>query len=171
MELLFDGEENGQRVERVDAGIGQNVLRPEQSLVDVLFLPDDGDELLFDLGAGHETYDSSVVRRLFPWVYIVWIALCALLFVSLRGLEDPSRPEGRILSIEAGQRALAIARERNMGDLSVVHVARARAGEGAAEDRWVVLLDRVPHTRLREAVVVEVTIEDGRLLRIRRAGR
>jgi hypothetical protein len=83
-------------------------------------------------------------------------------------MDDPSRPKGRILSIEAGQRALSIARDRGMRGYEVVHVARARAGEGAAEDRWVVLLDKVPHTRLREAVVVELRVEDGVLLRIRK---
>ncbi|MDQ3282896.1 MAG: hypothetical protein M3Q69_15955 [Acidobacteriota bacterium] len=49
-----------------------------------------------------------------------------------------------------------------------MHVARARAGEGAAEERWVVLLDAVPHTSLRAAVVIELGIEDGNLLRIRK---
>ena len=88
----------------------------------------------------------------------------------MAGLEDPSRPEGRILSIEAGQRALAILRERDprrFAEWEVVHVGRARAGEGGAEDRWLVLTDRVPHTALRDALVVELASEDGRLLRIR----
>jgi hypothetical protein len=106
-------------------------------------------------------------RRWAPF-YILWIALCAVLFVALDGLEDPSRPSGRVLSSEAGRHALRIARSRGFTDYEVVHVARARRGEGAPEDRWVVLLDRVPHTRLREAVVVEVGLEDARLIRIRR---
>ena len=105
-------------------------------------------------------------RRWWPF-YLGWIALCAILFVALSDLEDPSRPTGRILSIEAGLRARAIAHARGLRDYEVVHVARARKGEGAAEDRWVVLLDRVPHTRLKEAVVVELGLEDGRLLRMR----
>ena len=105
---------------------------------------------------------------MFRWLYPAWIVLCVILFFALRGLEDPSRPKGRILSLEAGQRALSIARERGLRGYEVVHVARARAGEGAAEDRWIVLLDKVPHTRLREAVVVEVRVEDGTLLRIRK---
>ena len=108
-----------------------------------------------------------MIRRVWL-VYIGWIFLCAILFVALAGLEDPSRPQGRILSIEAGQRALEIARARGLRELEVVHVARARAGEGGAEDRWVVLLDRVPHSRWREAVVVVLGVEDGRLLRIRK---
>lgn len=105
---------------------------------------------------------------MFRWLYPAWIVLCVILFFALRGLEDPSRPKGRILSLEAGQRALSVARERGLRSYEVVHVARARAGEGAAEDRWIVLLDKVPHTRLREAVVVEVRVEDGTLLRIRK---
>ena len=112
-----------------------------------------------------------MLRRPFPWIYLVWIGLCAILFVTLSGLEDPSRPKGRILSIEAGQRALALARDRGLKDFEVVHVARARAGEGAAEERWIILLDRVPHTRLREAVVVELRIDDGTLIGVRRPTR
>jgi hypothetical protein len=105
----------------------------------------------------------------FRWLYPAWILVCAILFFALGGLDDPSRPKGRILSIEAGQRARTIANERGLRDYEVVHVARARKNEGAVEDRWIVLLDRVPHTRLREAVVVELRVDDGRLLRIRRA--
>ena len=108
-----------------------------------------------------------MLRRLFPWIYAVWIVLCAVLFLALGGLEDPSRPKGRILSIDAGRRAVAFARERGISGLEVVHVARARAGEGAAEERWIVLLDHVPHTRLRRAVVVELRIADGGLIAIR----
>ena len=105
-------------------------------------------------------------RRLWP-LLLGWLAVCAILFFALRGLEDPSRPKGRILSIEAGQRALVIAKQRGMSNLEVVHVARAKAGEGGAEDRWVVLLDQVPHTSLREAVVIEMRSSDGRLIAIR----
>ena len=108
---------------------------------------------------------------MFRWLYILWIALCAILFLALRGAEDPSRPQGRILSIEAGVRALAIARARGLEDYEVVHVARAREGEGAAEHRWIVLLDKVPHTRLKEAIVVELRTSDGSLLGIRRPER
>ncbi|HYK02678.1 MAG TPA: hypothetical protein VE974_13050 [Thermoanaerobaculia bacterium] len=106
-------------------------------------------------------------RRWWP-LYAGWIALCALLFFALGGLEDPSRPKGRLLSIDAGLRARAIARERGFRDYEVVHVARARRSEGGAEDRWVVLLDQVPHTSLRAAVVVELSEGDGTLLRLRK---
>lgn len=105
---------------------------------------------------------------MFRWLYPAWFVLCAILFFALRGMEDPSRPTGRILSIDAGRHARAIATERGLRGYAVVHVARARAGEGAAEDRWIVLLDHVPHTRLRQAVVVELRVEDGTLLRIRK---
>ena len=103
-------------------------------------------------------------------LYILWIALCAGLFLALSGLEDPSRPKGRVLSVDAGRRAMRVLIERDPAryrDYEVVHVARARAGEGGAEDRWVVLCDRVPHSGLREAVVVELDRETGALLRIR----
>jgi hypothetical protein len=109
-------------------------------------------------------------RRWWPF-YLGWIAFCAILFVTLRGLEDPSRPTGQILSIEAGQRARELASQHGLLGLEVVHVARARKGEGGNADRWIVLLDRVPHTSLREAVVVELAVEDGRLLRLRKPER
>ena len=111
-----------------------------------------------------------MIRRVSPWVYVVWIAVGAILFVALTDLEDPSRPKGRILSIDAGTRALLIlrARDARYRDYEVVHVARARRGEGGDRDRWLVLLDRVPHTQLREAIVVELAIEDGSLLAIRK---
>ena len=100
-------------------------------------------------------------------LYLGWIAVCAILFLALAGLEDPSRPKGSILSIDAGTRALTIAAEQGLRGYSVVHVAKARKGEGGDEDRWVVLLDRVPHTRLQQAVVVEVDL-DGRRIEVRR---
>jgi hypothetical protein len=112
-----------------------------------------------------------VPRRRFPLLYLAWIALCALLFFALDGLEDPSRPKGRILSNHAGQLARTIAHSRGWPHHEVVHVARARAGEGGREERWVVLLDRRPHTRLEEAVVVELDMADGRLLRVREPAR
>jgi len=108
------------------------------------------------------------VFRRFPFLYPAWILLCAGLFLALGRFEDPARPEGRILSIEAGERARAIACARDFCDYEVVHVARARAGEGGASERWVVLLDAVPHTRLREAVVVELRASDGALVVMRR---
>ncbi len=113
---------------------------------------------------------SPVIRRPRRWwpLYIGWILLCAALFFAMGDLEDPSRPKGRILSIEAGQRARGIADAFGFDGYEVVHVARARANEGAPEERWVVLLDKVPHTRLREAVVVELRVEDGTLLRLRK---
>jgi hypothetical protein len=113
---------------------------------------------------------AAVFRRPRRWwpLYVGWFALCAILFVALSNAEDPSRPKGRILSLEAGRRAMAIARQRGLSGYEVVHVARARSGEGAAQERWVVLLDKETHTRLREAVVVELDVATGRLLRVRK---
>ena len=112
----------------------------------------------------------AVIRRPRRWwpLYLSWIALCALLFLVLSNAEDPSRPEGRILSVDAGVRARSLAASRGFAGYEVVHVARARAGEGGARSRWIVLLDRVPRTSLREAIVVELDESSGELLRIRR---
>jgi hypothetical protein len=108
-----------------------------------------------------------VFRRFWP-LYVGWIALSAILFIALGGAEDPARPKGRILSLDAGHRALAIARAHGLRDYEVVHVARARAGEGGASERWVVLLDRREHTQLREAVVIELDAASGTPIKIRR---
>lgn len=111
-------------------------------------------------------------RRFWP-LYVGWIAFCAILFLLLRGAEDPSRRSGRILPSEAGERALAVLRERDprrFSSYEVLHVAFARAGEGAPERRWVVLCHRRPRTTMADAIVVELRAEDGTLLRIRKAG-
>lgn len=104
----------------------------------------------------------------FSLVYAAWIALCAVLFVGLRSAEDPSRRGDRILNNDAAARAEAIltgdARYRGY---EVVHVAYASRGEGGTEARWVVLLDRVPHSALYDARVVELRARDGKLLGIR----
>jgi len=101
------------------------------------------------------------VRRVFAAIYILWIALCAALFVAFRGAEDPSRRAGRILSNAAGERAVAILRQRGIRGYEAVHAAYS-------ENRWIVLCDRLPHTGLREAVVVELRSVDGSLITIRK---
>ena len=99
-------------------------------------------------------------RRFWP-LYIGWIALCAALFFALRTLDDPARPRGRVLSNDAGARAVAEARARGFRGYEVVHVA-------GAGGRWLVLLDRTPHTGLREAIVVELDAATGELVRMRK---
>ena len=98
---------------------------------------------------------------MFRWLYPSWIAICAILFLALGGAEDPSRPKGRILSLDAGRQALAVAEQQGLQGYEVVHVARNN-------DRWIVLVDKVPHTSLREALVIELKVEDGTLLRVRK---
>jgi hypothetical protein len=109
-------------------------------------------------------------RRFWP-LYLGWVLLCALLFAGLRHAEDPSRPEGRVLPADAGRRALVYVEQRGLRGYEVVHVARARRGEGGNLDRWVVLLDKVPHTRLNQAVVVEMDDAMGQLVAIRKPER
>jgi hypothetical protein len=87
--------------------------------------------------------------------------LCALLFIGLRGVEDPSRRAGRILSNDAGDRAVAILRQHGYKGFEAVHVAYA-------DNKWIVLCDRVPHTAMRDAVVVELRAVDGSLITIRK---
>ena len=111
----------------------------------------------------------ATVRRSLA-IYMGWILLCAILFLALRGNEDPSRRRGRILSNDAGDRAVAILRASDparFAGYDAVHVAYAGKGEGGAASRWIVLCDHHPRTALRDAVVVELRAEDGRLLGIR----
>lgn len=105
----------------------------------------------------------------FAALYILWIAICGIAFIALRGREDPSRRAGRILSNDAGDRAVAILRQRGIRGYEAVHIAYASRGEGGKENRWIVLCDRVPHTALRDALVVELRAEDGSLIGIRKA--
>ena len=106
--------------------------------------------------------------QVFLGVYVLWIAVCAILFVALRHAEDPSRRVGRIRSNDAGVRAVSILRQRGFRDYAAVHVAYANRGEGGSENRWIVLCDRVPHTALGDALVVELRAADGSLLTIRK---
>ena len=111
-----------------------------------------------------------VLRRYWLF-YPAWILVCAALFVAFRHRDDPSRRAGRILSDDAGVRAVAILAQSDpvrFRSYEAVHVAWATRGEGGSADRWVILCDRVPHTALREAVVVELDGKDGRLLLMRR---
>jgi hypothetical protein len=108
------------------------------------------------------------VRRRFAFVYVVWIALCGALFAAFSGAEDPSRRSDRILNDEAAARAqAALVRVAGLRGYEVVHVAYANRGEGGHDARWIVLLDRNPHTALHDARVVELRASDGKLLAIR----
>lgn len=101
-------------------------------------------------------------------LYPAWILLCAALFAGLQGREDPSRRGDRILSNDAAARAQALLQTTRWRGYQAVHVAYVPAGEGGGGARWVVLCDRVPHTALAEAVVVELDARSGGLLTIRK---
>jgi len=107
------------------------------------------------------------VNRNFALVYTGWILLCGVLFLAFSGAEDPSRRRDRILSNDAGARAAVIAAQRDprYRGYEAVHVAYAGRGEGGREARWVVLIDRVPHSG--RGVVVELRASDGALLGMR----
>lgn len=111
------------------------------------------------------------VRRRFWLLYPLWIMLCAALFFALRDNEDPSRRRDRILSTDAEVRAVAVLQKidpQRYRGYEAVHVAYAGRGEVGGRARWVVLCDRIPHTALREAIVVELDARDGSLLTIRK---
>src|SRR5687768_16497044 len=96
-----------------------------------------------------------IVRRRYWMLYVVWLALCAVLFVALQSAEDPRTRDDRISNPEARRLALAALRTTRWADHDVAHVAFSRHGEIGADPRWVVLCDARPRSGLREAVVVE----------------
>jgi hypothetical protein len=100
----------------------------------------------------------TAMRRRYWLLYPAWILLCAMLFFATRNRDDPSRRSGRILSNDAAVRALTILHRQGY---EAVHVA----AEGT---RWVVLCDRVPHSGLADAVVVELDAKDGHLVTVRK---
>jgi hypothetical protein len=113
---------------------------------------------------------TSRTRR-FAGLYATWTLLCALGFFALRGAEDPSRRSGRILSDDAAAIAVSALRKSDPARFAryeAVHVAYAGRGEGGPVARWIVLCDRVPHTALEEAVVVELEAKEGRVLGVRK---
>jgi hypothetical protein len=110
-------------------------------------------------------------NRRFAGLYATWTLLCALGFFVLRGAEDPSRRSGRILSDDAAVIAVNVLRRTDPARFlryEAVHVAYAGRGEGGPVARWIVLCDRVPHTALEQAVVVEVEAKRGSVLGVRK---
>jgi hypothetical protein len=103
------------------------------------------------------------VSRRYWLLYPAWIALCVVLFLALRGADDPSRPRGRVLSDDAAMIAVRILRtQAQYRAYESVHVALSDD-----HHRWIVLCDAVPHTALQRAVVVELDATSGKLLQIR----
>ena len=102
------------------------------------------------------------MSRRYWLLYPAWIAVCAVLFLALRGADDPSRPRGRILSNDAAAIAVRVMPPQYRG-YEAVHVALSDDHK-----RWIVLCDAVPHSALERAVVVELDARDGRLLTIRK---
>jgi hypothetical protein len=103
------------------------------------------------------------VPRRYWLLYPAWIALCVVLFLALRGADDPSRPRGRVPSNDAGALAVRILRTQpQYRGYEAVHVALSDDHR-----RWIVLCDAVPHTALQRAVVVELDSGNGKLLQIR----
>jgi hypothetical protein len=108
------------------------------------------------------------VRRRFFALYTGWILLCGIAFFALRGAEDPSRRHGRILSNDAAMRAVDELHAKRIDGYVPVHVGYAKRGEAGNEDRWIVLCDRMPHTELHDALVVELRAKDGSLITVRK---
>lgn len=97
----------------------------------------------------------------------LWLAACAMAFVLLRGAPDPAEPRGRIDERRAGVEAIAALSDSRGGAWSVVKAAPALAGE-PARHRWIVLCDRPGRTAMRQALVVDIDADTGRVDGIRR---
>ncbi|HUO83716.1 MAG TPA: hypothetical protein VM534_01255 [Thermoanaerobaculia bacterium] len=118
--------------------------------------------------------NRRLLRRRYWLLYLVWLGLCAALFIALLGARDPSLAGRNLSEEQAGQRALSLLKSTDQArysDYEVVSVAPVRKNHGGGPERWVVLCDRRPGTRLREAVVVEMNLDTGALIRIRPPGR
>lgn len=113
---------------------------------------------------------TEFLNRRFWVVYPLWIVFCAVLFLALQDVEDPSRPGDRIHNEEASRRALAALHRvdaKRYADYVIVNVAYARSQETGSTPRWIVLADRRTRTALREAVVVELDAATGEVITIR----
>lgn len=113
---------------------------------------------------------TEFLNRRFWVVYPLWMVFCALLFLALRDVEDPSRPGDRIHNDEAGRIALAVLHQADparYADYTVVNVAYAGPEETGSSPRWVVLADRPRRTALRQTVVVELDASSGEVITIR----
>lgn len=112
----------------------------------------------------------SPLSRFWWLTYPTWIMICGILFLALRDMPDPSRPLDRLESDEAA--VIAMEHLRGAGDgmydhYTVVNVAQERGESGTGEPRWIVMADVPERSQLRDAVIVELTIADGSLIRIR----
>jgi hypothetical protein len=107
-------------------------------------------------------------KNRYPMIYGLWIAICAILFLALSGVRDRSRPNGRILSNDAGKMAeqVLLRSGRTYRGYHVVHIADPERGD--ADPRFIVLLDSEPRSALSQAVVVELRARDGALVRMRK---
>jgi hypothetical protein len=110
-------------------------------------------------------------RTIFWFVYPVWIAICAVLFVAVADLPDPSKKSDRIENELAGERALAILKASDpvrFANYEAVHVSYAKRNEVSPESRWLILCDDKDRTGLRDAVVVHLRAIDGVLRDVRK---
>lgn len=111
---------------------------------------------------------SNAGRGRFWLVYLLWILFCGALFTALQGAPDPALPDGRLEEKQAILIAEAILRGRQeLAAHQLVHAAFSPNGELGDESRWIILFS--PQAgRLQNAVVVELSGREGRLIRMRR---
>jgi hypothetical protein len=113
---------------------------------------------------------ANFLRRYFRVLYVAWILVCVISVVALRNRPDPSRAGTELDSDAAARRAVAILQTvdgSRFRGYDVATVAYARTGELGGQSRWIVLCDRVERTGLSDAVVVELSPDGRRLLRLR----
>ena len=104
--------------------------------------------------------------------YLLWISLCAALFFSLRGADDPSRPRGKVSEDAASATALRYLGDRDAArfrGFEVVNAALYKRKE-SRDSLWVVLCGGPNRPSLRDAIVVEVDAETGTVIGVRAPG-
>lgn len=110
------------------------------------------------------------MKRATPTVILaatLWLAGCTTAFVFLRGASDPAAPRGRIDEGRAGSEAITALSASRGGAWSVVNAAPV-SDRDPVRHRWIVLCDRPGRTGMRQALVVDIDAETGRVEGIRR---
>jgi len=112
---------------------------------------------------------SAKAGRRFWFAYPAWTLACGLAFFTVRDVEDDSRARDRVERVAVGRAVATLHQlDRRYQGYTAVHTAFARGKVDGSPDRWVVLCDSPRRSGLRDSVVVELTADGSRVLRIRK---
>ncbi|HXI14582.1 MAG TPA: hypothetical protein VNM92_18345 [Thermoanaerobaculia bacterium] len=101
--------------------------------------------------------------------YPAWALACGLLFFTVRDVEDDSRARDRVEAVAIRRAVMTLHQvDRRFAGYTAVHTSFARGKVDGSPDRWIVLCDSPTRSGLRNSVVVEVTADGTRVLRVRK---